>query len=302
MRKLDFKIKKATDLRLDRFLQERLSQYTRQDLSLSEIKTLVDSGHVFLNKKRCRICSKPLIKGATVSLFWGKLSSDLEDLDPLIAYEDRDVIVLNKPPGVPSQSTLNRTEDNLYEALIFHLTQRQPEVLAYAGLIHRLDKGTSGLIAFSKSKRINGSLSSQFQNHKIKKVYLAIVESDSRPNEKWTSEAPLKRVKTAKGYKTESHPQGQEAMTHFKLLKELTEKRWLIEAQPLTGRTHQIRCHLSEAGQPIEGDRLYNSSSPKKHGLMKLHAHKLSFHNPYLKKDVTVEAPVWTDFTDKVEK
>ena len=296
LRKLDIKPPKQPIDRIDHYVKQFLSSYYKTDFSSSEIKKIFDHGHVFLNRKRCRICSKPVFAGAKINLFFDplKVQSTLEDLPSWILYEDDHFILLNKPAGLSSQSTLNKMETNLYDLVQFYLTQKQPEQLAYAGLIHRLDKHTSGVILFTKSKVVNGSITQQFRQGKISKTYLARVHSSTVLPESWVVENKLFRQKTAKGYRTISSDQrGKFASTQFKIIQPLENQDVMVEAAPKTGRTHQIRCHLSEFGAPIIGDSIYGG---RPHHRLCLHAFKLGFHHPKIRKNMSVEAPLAPSF------
>lgn len=213
-----------------------------------------------------------------------------------IVHEDRDIVILNKPSGLSTQSTLKPHETHLFgEVKLFYLKQKKwPVNLPYVGLHHRLDRDTSGLVLMTKKKSINKEVSELFKQRKITKKYLALVEgSEGSPPEKWVDKNRIKR-----GF-SPRHPfifkvaksGGNDALSEFRYMKTLDDGSHLVEALPKTGRTHQLRVHLSSKGWPIKGDRIYNRASK---GELKLHAYRLEF--PLRSQEISVEVlPDWEE-------
>ena len=199
-----------------------------------------------------------------------------------IIFEDRDLIAINKPSGLPTQKTQNPDKKNLVDELSKLLTRRDKKV-PYLALHHRLDAGTSGSILLAKSKSINSGLSDLFQNRKIKKTYLAVADNFQRKElaPHWTVENHLKSYRQGAFKKSKSAKTGLEAKTEFKIL-ERWGKYLFLECKPYTGRLHQIRVHLSEMKLPIMGDFLYNRKRSK--CPLMLHAKSLEFIHPKTKK------------------
>jgi len=206
-----------------------------------------------------------------------------------IAYEDSDIVVIDKPAGLPTQPTQVFSDDNLYGALIAHYTKIHPHRLAYVGLHHRLDRDTSGLVLFTKKSSMNKSISEQFKDHAITKTYLAMVNGAAPEKEKWKVVAPIARIYSNKkefrfGIDAKK---GDFAETRFSVLKSIKDDVHLVQCQPITGRTHQIRIHLAHSKLPIVGDRLYGTKSE---GRMMLHASQLQLTHPKTGKPLEVKS------------
>jgi RluA family pseudouridine synthase len=169
-------------------------------------------------------------------------------------------------------------------------------------LHHRLDKDTSGVILLSKSKRANGPLTDMFREHQVQKIYWALSKVETELPETWEIQNHLvarrKDGKSLKMFRTESG--GDFAHTLFKRLSKSTNA-YLIEAQPLTGRTHQIRVHLLHSKASILGDSLYGGKDSSVPRLM-LHARKLAFNHPITGKEMSIEAPLPPDFQSLISK
>jgi 23S rRNA (cytosine1962-C5)-methyltransferase len=199
----------------------------------------------------------------------------------LILFEDEDLLVINKPAGLNTHAPSPYAGEGIYD----WLRHREPRWATLA-TIHRLDKETSGVIVFSKSTLANRSLTEQFAQRKVDKRY--ILQTDRPvPRNEITVRSTLVRV----GDKYASKPgavQGELAETRFKLL-DVQGGRSLVEAQPLTGRTHQIRVHAAEQGFPILGDTLYGGTGAER---VCLHAQELAFHHPRSGERVAFKAPV----------
>ncbi len=205
----------------------------------------------------------------------------------LIVYEDEDIIIVNKPQGMPTQSSETKKIPDLYNSLQKFLNQRDHKKV-YLALHHRLDAATPGLVLFCKNKKYNKYITDLFREKQIEKKYLAKVDISSAPPPKeWTIENKLSEYKIKHFKKAKSSKSGKTAITKFKLIA-INESSAIIECYPLTGRLHQIRVHLSEANLPIQGDFHYNKNF-KKNDTLKLCAYSLSFNHPRSKETLTVE-------------
>lgn len=213
-----------------------------------------------------------------------------------VLFEDEFLIAINKPAGLPSQPTVDKRRPDLYTLL---KKQKNSDQIF---LHHRLDKDTSGVILLSKSKKANGPLTEMFRQHHFKKIYWALTKAETELPESWEIKNHLvarrKDSKSLKMFRTESG--GDFAHTLFKQLTK-SQEAYLIEAQPLTGRTHQIRVHLLHSKAPILGDSLYGGKDSRVPRLM-LHARTLSFPHPITQKEVAVEAPLAADFQSLLAK
>src|SRR3954471_4295672 len=203
-----------------------------------------------------------------------------KELTLLILHEDDDLLVINKPAGINTHAPSPYAGEGIYD----WLRHREPRWAALA-TIHRLDKETSGVMVFSKRPLANRSLTEQFAQRKVEKRYLLQTDRPVPRNEV-TIRSTLVRL----GDKYVSRPgavQGELAETRFKLV-DVQAGRWIVEAQPLTGRTHQIRVHAADQRFPILGDTLYGGTGSER---IHLHAHELSFQHPRTQQRVSFKAP-----------
>ena len=240
-----------------------------------------------------------------------------------ILWEDDYLVAVNKPAGIPSQPTPDRTRDNCYDAVIRYLQQQRGNN-AYAGLHHRLDVLTSGVIVLTKSPEANRGMAAQFQSHTIQKVYCAICISALQPvlqdniapadpfsGEPFEIRAPIGEVPDQKIQKfciggKHRKPADTEFVCedHMRLRDGHLS---VFSCKPHTGRTHQIRVHLSSIGLPIAGDPLYGmpllrslrSIDPQR---MCLHAESIAFEHPISHEMLTITAPQPKGFREFVEK
>jgi RluA family pseudouridine synthase len=298
--------------RLDSVLADWLPQVLKRPLSKAKVRKLVMAGAVSVNGKPFRLPSKLLTSGATieayvdpVKLFQDSTSRDKEfELTPdRILFEDGDLIIIDKPPGLPSHPTLDETRDNLFAAVTRYLGRRDGGT-PYLGIHQRLDRDTSGIVLFTKSRRVNPAMAEVFSRHRAVKVYQALTtppraSSRRKLDRGWTVKNCLGKVsrqsKRAKYGAVDAD--GDPAETAFRIVEQHPHGIW-IEAIPKTGRTHQIRVHLAEYGLPILGDDLYGRVEAQASRLM-LHASRLAFPHPVTGKEVSVESPLPEDFKRK---
>jgi len=219
---------------------------------------------------------------------------EFSDCEPIpILYEDRSVIAIDKPPGwmlVPH--SWQKTTRNLQAAITSSIAARdfwaRSRSLKFLRHIHRLDADTSGILLFAKSPGAVETFSNLFEGRKMEKTYLAIVTGAPKQNE-WTCRLKLAPDPQRFGKMKVDARMGKEAETHFKVL-ETRGKFSLVEAKPVTGRTHQIRVHLLESGLPIVGDELYGKREGKLP--LGLRAKQLAYSDPFTKKRVEIRAPM----------
>jgi RluA family pseudouridine synthase len=229
-----------------------------------------------------------------------------------ILYEDRSVLALDKPAGwMLAPDWWDRTGRNLHLALQSSLTAgdfwARSRNLKFLRFVHRLDAETTGITLFAKSQGALRSYSELFEEHRVEKHYLAVVHGIPKEST-WTCTFSLIPDPALKGRmkivrKTgherprsfdDDEPEAKEAETHFRVLN-TSKGRALIEARPVTGRTHQIRVHLAAAGHAIAGDPLYGpdeAAASKGRQRLALRAFKLAFRDPFTKRPVRIEAPV----------
>ena len=207
-----------------------------------------------------------------------------------ILHEDRDVLVVNKPAGLVVHPGSGNWSGTMLNALLHHAPALKH--LARAGIVHRLDKDTSGLLVVAKTEAAQLALVREIAAHEVKRTYLALVRG--KVTRGGTIEAPIgrhpvnrTRMAVVRG--------GKPAITHYRVKKALAAHT-LLECDLETGRTHQIRVHLASIGHPIEGDPVYAGRAKSTFGRQALHAWKLAFTHPESGKRVAFEAPLPADF------
>ncbi len=273
--------------------------------SNSKIRRLILAGAVSVNGRsvtrpafELRGRSNVLVRFDADKFFYEKQPEDaaFEMSDDAVLYEDDNLIFVAKPANFPVEQTITGNRANLHDAVVDYLWKRNPSLRnpPYVGIMHRLDRTTSGVIVFTKTRTVNGAVSELFQSHNLTKQYLAMVEEPQtarHPDEvrhpelvsgsQFTVEMFMNRVtgKSQQG-KWGEVPEsrgGQYSKTDFRVLDKITvEGRpcLLIECSLHTGRTHQIRVHLASKGLPILGDELYGGKPAKR---LYLHASHLAF-------------------------
>jgi len=273
--------------RLDLFVQSPYPIFSR-----SFVQTLIKDKLILVNNKpskpgyRLKIKDKVFVNVPEIQE--PRIQGEKIPLD--IAFEDDDLIVVNKSQGMITHPTSRVYRDTLVNALLYHCKDSLSGIngVLRPGIVHRLDKETSGLIVVCKNDKSHNEIAKQFKERKIKKYYLAIVHGVLK-YDKGTINKPIGRNRIHRE-KMAVVTNGRNAITHFKVLKRL-DRFSLLECIPETGRTHQIRVHLANMGHPIVGDRIYGKKNdPCK--LMMLHAYKLVFVHPKTGKQIALETEI----------
>lgn len=214
-----------------------------------------------------------------------------------IKYEDEDIVVVNKPSDMPIHPSLNNYENSMANALMYYYRDKN----FVFRCINRLDRDTTGLSVVAKHFLSAGILNTSMQRREIKRVYNAIVEDDGSLKESGTVDAPIAREDDTL-IKRRVSSEGQRAITNYKVLKRLNGAS-LIELRLDTGRTHQIRVHMSYIGHPLVGDYLYNERYYDKENVRPLlHSKSLSFIHPITGENLYIECELPKDFKERMDE
>ena len=276
--------------RIDSFISEY-----NTELSRSTVQRLIDENQITVNGKKTKPSYKTNVNDEILINIPEPKEVDLkpQDIPIEILFEDNDIIVINKPKGMVVHPANGNPDGTLVNAVMAickdSLSGIGGEIRP--GIVHRLDKDTSGAIIVAKNDKAHIKLSEDLKNHKIKKTYIALVRGIIKENEA-TINMPIARSKQDRK-KMAVDKNGKEAITHFKVLNRYKEKYTLLEINIETGRTHQIRVHLSHIGYPIIGDNTY-SNGKNEWGIVGqcLHAKALDFKHPITEKELHIEAPL----------
>jgi len=249
--------------RLDRFVAAQ-----RPELSRTTVQRLIDDGFVTLNGSICKASDKVEPGDVIVVRIPPPVTTELiaEDIPLSIVYEDNDLVVIDKPAGLVVHPAAGHDSGTLVNALLGHL----PDLGSTGGIggevrpgiVHRLDKDTSGLIVVAKNDRALQFLQEQFKSRTIKKMYLALVDGLVTPPE-GIIDAPIGRSKHDRKKMAVTHA-GRSARTRYRVIQVYHNPDLsLVEAYPETGRTHQIRVHLAWLKHPLVGDEVYGRQHPR---------------------------------------
>jgi 23S rRNA pseudouridine1911/1915/1917 synthase len=300
----------SEDIRLDVFLASRST-----DLSRSRIQTLIKSGEAKVNECRSRQSYK-LKKGDRVSLLIPPASPYVLKPEPVefgIIYEDDSLIVLNKPAGIVVHPAAGHATGTLVHGLLQHCHDLSGiGGVLRPGIVHRLDKDTSGIMVATKSDHSHAFLANQFKSGEVKKQYVALVHGVIRGNA-GEIELPIGRHPKKRKQMSVRPSGGRRALTRWQKINEFNGEFSLLSVIIKTGRTHQIRVHLSHIGHPVAGDPVYGYGQRwwKRHPLYKkgvlpsikrqmLHAKSLGFVHPDLEHYMEFEAPLPDDMANAV--
>ncbi len=264
-----------SNVRLDKYIAEQIP-----DLSRTRIKELIKSKNILVNnhleKVSYKVNLEDQIKVTVPPKEPLKVKSENIPLD--IIYEDNDVIVVNKPQGMVVHPAAGHPDHTLVNALLYHTRDLASSPEGFRpGIVHRIDKDTSGLLMIAKNAKARESLEHQLATKTNKRLYLAIVHGNFG-EESGTIDAPIGRNPHDRK-KMGVVETGKEAITHFKVLEQFKNYS-LIQCQLETGRTHQIRVHLSYIGHPVAGDPLYGPRKTLNGNGQFLHAQVLGFKHP----------------------
>ncbi len=265
-----------------------------QNMSRETIQRMIKTGKILVNNKQEKASFKTTV-GDLITLeeeIPAEIELKPQEMPLDIIYEDDDMLVINKEKGIVVHPGNGNPDGTLANAVMAKCKGSLSGIggKIRPGIVHRIDKDTSGLIIVAKNDTAHINLSKQIQDRKVKKTYIALVRGVIKENEA-TINMPIGRSSKDRK-KMAVTKDGKEAITHFKVLKRYNGFT-LLEVKIETGRTHQIRVHLSEIGYPIVGDEVYsNGKNPFGVKGQMLHAEKLELKHPRTGKDLTFEAPV----------
>ncbi|WP_434336022.1 RluA family pseudouridine synthase [Mycoplasma capricolum subsp. capricolum] len=293
-----------TTLRLDKLLVELLTSY---DYSRSYIQKLIKEECISVNNQIIT-SNNFLVKPNSQIIITIKdpvLDPNItknKDIDLNIIYQDDDLLVINKQNNITVHPSLNNTNNTIVNALLasdVELSSINGELRP--GIVHRIDKQTTGLLIVAKNDKTHKLLSEMFKNHQIYKEYLAIVTGVIKPN-KGLIDAPIGRSQTDRKKMSVRAKNSKHAITTFEVVERFL-KNTLIKCQIQTGRTHQIRVHFNYINHPVLNDPIYG----KKHQEFTdfgqyLHAYKLKFTHPITKKEIELISPLPKEFDDKIKE
>jgi len=294
--KYTFDIKKQQG-RVDKFLANELDHVSR-----SKIQKLIDQNHIVVNGSPIK-AKYSLAAGDEVQVTIPApkpVQVKAENIPLDIIYEDGDIALVNKPQGLVVHPGAGHPDGTLVNALLFHmddLSGINGEIRP--GIVHRLDKDTSGILVVAKNDEAHVHLSRQLQERSMKRKYWALVHGNIA-HETGTIDAPIGRDPKNRQQFTVIGS-GKEAVSHFKVLERLGDYT-LLEVSLETGRTHQIRVHLNYIDYPVAGDETYGPRKTLQGNGQFLHAHSLEFVHPRTEESMLFEAPVPDIFEKMLEE
>ena len=304
--------KEGTGKRLDVLLSEKIDKLTR-----SNIKKIIDSGGVSVNNTIALSASKKLRLNDSISVI--TLKNEIDEIKPTkinldITYEDKDLLVVNKPAGMVVHPGAGNYDKTLVNALIYKYKEKLSNINGSLrpGIVHRIDKETSGLLVVAKNNQSHSNLGKQFSEHSIVRKYLALVWGVVRPLNGKISTL-ISRSKKNRQLMAVSDVKGKRAITNYKTLKVFNikdiPKISLIECELETGRTHQIRVHMQYKKASLLGDKQYGKKNIKFKKINKdfenklsflrgqaLHAKSLGFNHPTKNKFIIFDSKLPNDF------
>lgn len=308
-------------LRIDKFLMQRIEGATR-----NKIQQSIENNLVLVNNSSIK--SNYKVRGGDVVIIYDYKSPEISDIIPQeidldIVYEDDDIIVVDKKVGMVVHPGSGNPDGTLINAIAWHLKKTNPEIdesiLPRFGLVHRIDKNTSGLLVLAKNQKAMSNLAKQFYNHTVHRRYKALVWGDFKENEETVVAhvgRHLRHRKLFTAYPEGDH--GKDAITHFTVLERFNYVT-LVECRLETGRTHQIRVHMQYIGHPLFNDDFYGGDKivcgtvytkykqfvencfkicPRQ----ALHAGELGFVHPTTNKEMLFQSSLPADISGVVEK
>lgn len=290
-------VAEESKIRLDIWLAKKIPELTR-----SRIQQLIQDSFILVNQKQTKPSTRLKVGDQVlVNIPPPKpLLLKPEKIILSILYEDDQLLAINKPPGLVVHPAPGHSKGTLVNALLHHCQGSLSGIggVERPGIVHRLDKETSGVLLIAKTDAAHQALSQQFKDRKIQKLYYVLAQSCPKKLEGEIM-APIGRHSVHRK-KMAVVKKGKPAITRYRMIEKFREASFL-ECQILTGRTHQIRVHLLSLGCPVLGDKLYGKTASRAPRHM-LHARKLVFQHPATKKEMVIEADLPEDFQQLLEQ
>ena len=282
-----------SDVRCDKYLIDLLG------ISRTKIQKLIENGDVLVNDKKIKssyvVRCDDEIKVNDIINEDTEIKPEKMDLD--IVYEDEYLLVVNKPSGMVVHPALGHYTNTLVNGLMYHTSLSNDNIRP--GIVHRIDKDTSGLLLVAKNDDVHVLLSEELKLRKVNRKYLALVYGVIN-NDTGTIDAPIGRDPNNRQKMCVTDKCSKEAITNFKVLKRF-EKNTLVECKLDTGRTHQIRVHFNYIGYPVHGDPVYGRKSSVDSFGQYLHSKTIRFVHPITKEELFFDSPLPPEFVKKLE-
>ena len=282
-------------------IEERIDSYLAKELNISrsKVQKLIKQGLVTVNEKV--VSSNYIVKcGDFISVnddLDYEISVEAEDIEIDVIYEDCDLLVINKVSGMVVHPAPGHYSHTLVNALLYRFQISGGEKYR-PGIVHRLDKDTSGLMLVAKNEKTHEKLSRMIANKEVERHYLAIVDGVIK-HDTGTIDAPIGRDANNRQKMAVTDVHGKEAVTHFRVL-EIFSNHTLVECILATGRTHQIRVHMAYIGHPVSNDPLYGRGKSTEFGQM-LHSKSIKFKHPTTGKEMFFEVDPPKEFLEKLD-
>ncbi|GMK43005.1 RluA family pseudouridine synthase [Paenibacillus glycanilyticus] len=280
--------------RIDKFVTDSLNE---DSISRTQVQEWIKSGAVLVNQNTVKPNYK-LSSGDQVAIRVPEpedAAIAAEDIPLDIVYEDADVIVINKPRGMVVHPAPGHSSGTVVNALMFHCKDLSGiNGVLRPGIVHRIDKDTSGLLMAAKNDLAHVSLAEQLKDHSVSRKYIALVHGNL-PHDQGTIDAPIGRDQNDRKLFTVTDRNSKHAVTHFAVLERIADDYTIVELQLETGRTHQIRVHMKYIGYPLAGDPMYGRNKTVALKGQALHAAVLGFKHPRTGEFLEFEAPIPAD-------
>ncbi len=283
-------------IRLDKYLIDKL------DISRSKVQEMIKQDLISVNNKKVK--NSYILRENDIVEVLGELQNktgaEKEEMPLDIIYEDDDVIVINKPSGLVVHPAAGHYTGTLVNGLLAHTESLSKKDILRPGIVHRIDKDTSGLIIVAKNDKAHEFLSKQLKDKSLSRIYLALVQGKIN-HDTGTIDAPIGRDLNDRKKMCVTDVNSKEAITHFRVL-ERYKNATLIECKLETGRTHQIRVHMNYIGHPIVNDPVYGYKKKVTSFGQMLHAKTIEFIHPKTNKRVSFSCDAPKEFYEILEK